>query len=49
MHEEPDGPLFEIQIKGEVHPEISKSPVVPALISDKRFLSFGGIGIGRAV
>ncbi|XP_062605186.1 centrosomal protein of 192 kDa-like, partial [Saccostrea cucullata] len=46
MNVEPDGPLYELPVLGSV---VTKRQSTPIVLSDRCFIYFGGVGIGKAM
>ncbi|XP_038602144.1 LOW QUALITY PROTEIN: centrosomal protein of 192 kDa [Tachyglossus aculeatus] len=51
---QPSGPQYEVVLKGEVDPSVSKHPTatscysnVPPILSNKQFVAWGGVTLGR--
>lgn len=57
----PSGPQYEVTLKGQVAPEHSGKPAIPSaavcgvandvppILSNKQFIAWGGVTLGRAV
>ncbi|XP_061162551.1 centrosomal protein of 192 kDa-like [Saccostrea echinata] len=46
MNVEPDGPLYELPVLGSV---VAKRQSTPIVLSDRCFIYFGGVGIGKSM
>lgn len=49
MNVEPDGPLYELPVLGSVVTESMKRQSTNIVLSDRCFIYFGGVGVGKSL
>ena len=49
MKVEPDGPLYELPILGSVVTERTRRQTTNIVLSDRCFIYFGGVGVGKSL